>query len=40
MKEKNKEDELKELVIKEQPDNEMIPVQPNIEDCFMALMKN
>lgn len=39
MKEKNEEDELKKLIVYQQPDTVMMQVQPNIEDCFMALMK-
>ena len=31
---------LKEIISRQQPGVEIIPVEPDIEDCFMALMKN
>jgi ABC-type multidrug transport system ATPase subunit len=40
MKEEGKEILLKDYIIHEQPDTVIIPAKPNIEDCFMALMKN
>ena len=33
-------DEVKNYLLEVQPDVEMIPAEPNIEDCFMNLMKN
>lgn len=32
--------ELEKYIVKEEPDVEIIPAEPNIEDCFMNLMKN
>jgi ABC-type multidrug transport system ATPase subunit len=41
MKHKNKEDMLKNYLLKYAADDlEIKAVRPNIEDCFMALMKN
>ena len=40
MKHAADENALKEIISRQQPGVEIIPVEPDIEDCFMALMKN
>ena len=40
MKKEGEETLMKDFILQEVPDTVIIPARPNIEDCFMALMKN
>lgn len=40
MKKEAEEKAFREFILQEQPDTIIVSAEPNIEDCFMALMKN